>query len=89
MGVLTHHFENILNKNILLEIKEWPLKCFFQEQQSEIEEKEAYCWPIFYQNKEELERFLQIERYKYIKISSSYGLWGWILAKKIEIQSDF
>ena len=45
-----------------------------------------HCWPIPYQVIQELKDFLVINDYKYIKIVSAYGLFGWILAKKYEIK---
>ena len=46
---------------------------------------EGYCWPIDYQTEQELTDFLVDNEYKYIKINSSYGMFGWILAKSYKI----
>ncbi|NLK76854.1 MAG: hypothetical protein GX284_03905, partial [Clostridiales bacterium] len=46
----------------------------------------GYGWPIVYQTEQELLDFLIINEYKYIKINSSYGMEGWILAKSYKIE---
>lgn len=46
---------------------------------------EGYCWPIDYQTEKELIAFLRNNGYKYIRVNSSYGMFGWILAKSYEI----
>lgn len=46
---------------------------------------EGYCWPIDYQTEKELIEFLKNNGYKYIRVNSSYGMFGWILAKSYEI----
>ena len=52
----------------------------------QLEKMKNHCWPIPYQVIQELKDFLVINDYKYIKIVSAYGLFGWILAKKYEIK---
>lgn len=75
-GVLTHSFETILTNNILLSIEECSIELFIKENINELELNKNYCWPIDYNNIDELESFLVDNKYKYIKIYSSYGLSG-------------
>lgn len=84
-GVLTHYFMNILEYNIILSVEERDILSFYDENKSILENQKAYCWPIDYEEREELEKFLAVNRYKYIKILASYGLCGWILAKEYMI----
>jgi len=85
-GVLTHFFENILEENILLSIEEFQIKDFFKEQHEELELRKNCCWPIDYQNIDELMKFLNENAYVYIKIYSSFGMYGWIIAKHIMVK---
>ena len=83
--VLTHSFKCVLNYNQILDISECEIGSFIVENKLELKELEGYCWPINYQNEEELKTFLIANDYKYIKLNSSYGLFGWILAKSYQI----
>lgn len=79
--VLTHCFKCIIEYNIILDIQECEISSFFKDNKDELIKMEGYCWPIDYQNEQELIDFLVVNEYKYIKINSSYGMFGWILAK--------
>lgn len=83
--VLTHSFRCILDYNQILDVKEYGIDSFIVDNQVELQELKGYCWPIDYQNQEELKTFLMDNGYKYIRINSSYGLFGWVLAKYYEI----
>ncbi len=85
-GVLTYFFESVLESNIILDIDEWKIESFFMENLALLEKMKNHCWPIPYQETQELKDFLVINGYKYIKIVSAYGLFGWVLAKKYEIK---
>ena len=45
----------------------------------------VFCWPIDYNTEQELIDFLITNKYKYIEINSSYGMFGWVIAKSYEI----
>lgn len=83
--VLTHSFKCIIDYNQISDISEYNLDSFVDDNKASLEELEGYCWPINYQTKEELVNFLNSNGYKYIKVNSSYGLFGWILAKSYKI----
>lgn len=83
--VLTHSFRCILDYNQILDIDEYGIDSFIVDNKAELQELKGYCWPINYQNQEELKTFLMDNGYKYIRINSSYGLFGWVLAKSYEI----
>ena len=71
--------------NQIMDIEEATVKNFIKENSQRIKELRLYDWPVLYETIEELERILYESQYKYIKIYSSYGLEGWVLAKKVEI----
>lgn len=83
--VLTHSFKCVLDYNQILDISEYEIGSFIVDNKAALKELEGYCWPIDYQNEEELNAFLIVNGYKYIKVNSSYGLFGWILAKSYQI----
>lgn len=83
--VLTHSFRCILDYNQILDIDEYGIDSFIVDNKAELQELKGYCWPINYQNQEELKTFLMDNGYKYIRINSSYGLFGWVLAKSYKI----
>ena len=85
-GVLTHSFKCIIDYNIVLDINQYEIESFIVDNKEELMKLEGNCWPIDYQTEKELIEFLKNNEYKYIKINSSYGMFGWILAKSYEIE---
>ena len=85
LEVLTHSFKCIIDYNIISNIEEREISVFYIENQEEKKKMEGHCWPIDYQTEKELVAFLRNNGYKYIRVNSSYGMFGWILAKSYEI----
>ena len=83
--VLTHSFQNILEYNIILDIEECNIDNFIKDNLPILKKKIQECWPVDYQNIQGLKDFLIRNDYKYIKIISSYGMNGWVLAKAFKI----
>lgn len=83
--VLTHSFQCIIDFNIISDVQECKISSFIQENEEELVKRKGHCWPIDYQTEQELMDFLIANEYKYIKINSSYGMFGWILAKGYQI----
>lgn len=83
--VLTYSFECALDYNQILDINEWGIDSFIRDNISNLKQMKNYCWPIDYQSIPELEHYLKNNFYKYIKITSSYGMYGWVLAKSYKI----
>ena len=83
--VLTHSFRCILDYNQILDINEYGIDSFIVDNKAELQELKGYGWPTIYRNQEELKFFLMDNGYKYIKLNSSYGLFGWVLAKSYKI----
>lgn len=84
-NVLTHSFENVLDYNQILDVNESEIDSFMKDNMVELEKMKSFCWPIDYEDIQELKNYLRENHYKYIKIISSYGLCGWVLAEKFEI----
>lgn len=85
-GVMAHLFECELPGSIILDVGEYPVSIFIEENQKLLNERKNHCWPIYYKEIEDLIKILESERYVYYIISSSYGLSGWVLAKNVEIK---
>lgn len=86
--VLTHSFKCIVNSNIIYDIQESEIGAFISENKDELIKMKGYCWPVDYKSEKDLIEFLNSNAYKYIKIYSSYGMYGWILAKSYEIETE-
>ena len=83
-GYLTHMFNNEIKNSILFDIEERSLSFFLEKEHELLEDNKCYGWPIHYKTTEaytELTEFMQKNEYKVFEISSSYGLYGWVLAK--------
>lgn len=79
--VLTHMFEDALLYNIIFEIEEREMEYFIEENKNELIQGQKYLWPTEFDSLENLEKYLILNEYKYIRINSSFGLCGWVLAK--------
>ncbi|MES9666268.1 hypothetical protein [Bacillus nitratireducens] len=88
-GVLAHFFETEQHGSVIFDIEKSRLLYFFKENEKLLEEKKDYVWPMRYKDIKELEDILINEKYFYYRISSSYGLSGWVLAKKLEILDSY
>lgn len=85
--VLAHMFETQLEGSIILDIQKYELSHFVKNNRDLLEKQKNYGWPMDYNTVEELTERLLKEQYVYYVVSSSYGLSGWVLAKKYEITS--
>ena len=84
-NVLTHSFDGILEFNQILDIDEWSIESFIKENKEHLEMMKGYCWPINYHNYQNLKDYLAKNEYKYVKVISAYGMFGWVLAKNYQI----
>lgn len=83
-NVLTHFFTGSLNVNQILDIDEWGIDNFMKENEKYLMDMKKYTWPVPYQNLQDLNDYLVTNNYKYIKLVSAYGMFGWVLAKKYQ-----
>ena len=88
--VLTHSFKCILpfQCNIIFDIEECEIDKFISYNQMELKEMIGHAWPIVYKSFEELKEYLILNGYKYIRLNSSLGMWGWVLAKSYYIKDE-
>ncbi|MCZ8520836.1 MULTISPECIES: hypothetical protein [Paenibacillus] len=84
--VLAHQFEAPLEGSIIFGIQEYELDRFIDGNRNLLEKQKKYCWPMYYDNMNDLSSFLKKENYLYYVIQSSYGLNGWVVAKLLEIR---
>jgi len=87
-GYLTHIFHNVLEHSVIFDIEEYALNFFLEQEQELLEKQKYYGFPIIYKTKEELIDFFQSNGYKVFSIDSSWGLYGYVIAKKIDIQVE-
>ncbi len=85
IDVFAHEFETPLKGSILLDISTSEISQFLQHNQELLAKQKSYGWPIDYTTNEELITHLQKENLNYYIISASYGLSGWVVAKRYEI----
>lgn len=83
--VLAHSFDTPLQGSIIFDIDDVGLDYFISYNRDLLEKGKGQGWPIMYETDEELETKLIEGEYLYFVITSSYGLSGWVLAKKLEM----
>jgi hypothetical protein len=80
------HFEDQLPDSILLDIVEGDVNSFALDNIELLDKSKDYSWPMDYEYVEEMINYIKENSYKYYKVQASYGLNGWILAKRVLIQ---
>ncbi|WP_413376599.1 hypothetical protein [Paenibacillus taichungensis] len=83
--VLAHSFDTPLQGSIIFDIDDVGLDCFISYNRELLDKGKGQGWPILYNTDEELQTKLIEGEYLYFVITSSYGLSGWVLAKKVEM----
>ncbi|MEK3806070.1 hypothetical protein MHB63_05690 [Bacillus sp. FSL H8-0547] len=87
--VFAHYFEDQLPGSILFDITEGDLKDFAGDHKELLQKSKDYGWPMDYRNVEELSNYLVKNRFIYYIVESSYGLNGWILARRMSTEDCF
>lgn len=82
---MAHLFRNELSGSIIFDIEIGELEDFINDNQLILENEKKYGWPFWYKNIDELLEILIKNKQNYYIISTSYGLYGWILAEKMDI----
>ncbi len=78
--VLTHDFDNVMEGNIVLDLDILDFNDLFEDYEIT---KEMMSYLGNSNKRDEIVTSLKNDNYKCYEISSSYGLSGWIIAKKI------
>jgi hypothetical protein len=86
-GVVAHHFEDALSGNILFGIEEMDVGQVVNDWTDLFARRKNYGWPdvIDYKDADDLISILRQRGVKAFDIGSSFGLGGWVLAKKMDV----
>jgi hypothetical protein len=82
--VLAYDFENDLFDTIIFDVKEADLSALLKEKAAMFEDGWRYGWPQGWEKeKEEIEVFVRRLEMRAFELSSSYGMSGWVLARRM------
>lgn len=84
IGLLAHHFETVIQYNILLGIDEITIDGFFNRYKELLDNSLPYGFPAFC-SIEELREQMSQDKIRIFVIYSSLGLCGFVLAQEVEI----
>jgi hypothetical protein len=84
-GVKGHHFENVLEGNILFGIEESTSEEFYKENTATLEAYGRFGLPLSVKTKQEFVEDISKNNLKIFVISSSYGLTGWVISEGMEL----
>ena len=85
-GLLTHAFKYEHHQNILSDIYKYDIETFIKENKELLRESRNYCWPLFFDDFDDLKTKLLKQKCNYYVIESSNGLDRWVLAKDMTIK---
>jgi hypothetical protein len=82
--VLAYDFENDLFGTIIFDVKEVDLSVLLKEKAAMFEGGWRYGWPRGWErDKEDIEVFVRRLKMRAFELSSSYGMSGWVLARRM------
>ena len=82
--VLAYDFENDLFGTIIFDVKEVDLSVLLKEKAAMFEGGWRYGWPRGWErDKEDIEVFVRRLEMRAFELSSSYGMSGWVLARRM------
>lgn len=84
-GVVGHSFEHVLEGNIVSSFGEYGIAQFYEKFAHDLREYQRWGLPLQFKNLAEFEVESNRKKLKFIVISSSYGLSGWIICTQIKI----
>ncbi|MGX7148402.1 hypothetical protein [Enterococcus ureasiticus] len=84
-NIFTYKFYDEMPYSVILDLEERPLDNFFSENEELLQQGEKSAWPIIYDSFGELENEIRNANVAYQVLYSSYGMNGWVLAKRVEI----
>jgi hypothetical protein len=84
--VFAHHFEHVLEGNILFDVDEIDLARFVNENAEMFSQSWRYGWPRFEYHGDltKLANLMQAASARVFAVNSSYGLSGWVVALSSE-----
>ena len=85
-GVIAHHFDDVLDGNILFDIEEEDPQKIVMDWADLFAHRKTYGWPkVQYADPQELVAILRRDGVRAYEIGSSYGLTGRVLAAKLDL----
>ena len=82
--VLAYDFEGDLFGCIIFDVKEVDLAALLREHAAKFEDGWRYGWPCGWEKeKEEIEAYVRRMEMRAFELSSSYGMGGWVLARRM------
>ncbi len=83
-GVVAHHFNHVLDGNILFDITESPPQTFYDENKEYFREFSRYGLDINCDDSEAFVEQVIQKNLRIFEINPSYGLSGWVIAENME-----
>lgn len=83
--LIGHHFEHVLDSNIVLEFEEYNADEFYQGFYKEIQVYQRHGLPIKTKSAEIFADEAFKRSLKFIVISSSHGLSGWVICENVSV----
>jgi len=88
-GLLAHHFENVIDTNILFDIEEVTLSYFLQKNEAFLKNKLRFGFPISRNDCRTIEQLKEyLQGYRFFQIDASLGMIGFIIARDIHINES-
>jgi hypothetical protein len=88
-GVEAYDFYRDSVSNIIFDIREVSVENILDENLESFREASRFGWPTFWKNSlEEVQKYLEEEGTRGFKLSSSYGMTGWVIAREMKIIRD-
>lgn len=82
--VLAYDFENDLFGTIIFDVKEVDLSALLKKKAAMFEDGWRYGWPCGWEkDKDDIEVFVRRLEMRAFELSSSYGMRGWVLARRM------
>jgi hypothetical protein len=87
-NVMGHLFTNESKNSIIFDIVQYSVNDYLNKYDDILEDKDDYDFQFRYNTDEELVIKLNENNQKYFEILSSYGLYGWIMAEEMKIETN-
>jgi hypothetical protein len=87
-NVTAHLFKDESKGSILFDIEAYDLDDFIEENKELLGKQRDYGWPALYKTEDELLAKLKDNNQSYYVITSSVGLYGWVLAEKMKVDKS-
>ena len=83
-GWIAHHFDDVMESSILLDIERVPLEWVVERWQDLLLSRQSYSWPLSFTNMPDLVAQLTMRQLQGYHVMGTCGLDGFVLAKAAE-----